>query len=55
MVYYTGDTIDHYIWATSKESNKRVMDQVHDKFKEKFPNIPVFIVPGNHEAHPTNV
>jgi sphingomyelin phosphodiesterase len=55
MIYYTGDTVDHAVWETTKESNLAIIRRVTNLFKEKFPGIPVYIAIGNHEAHPSNV
>ncbi|GAB0097653.1 Sphingomyelin phosphodiesterase [Sergentomyia squamirostris] len=54
-VYFTGDIVDHGVWATSQDWNKNSMRRVHTSLRESFGGIPVYPVIGNHEAHPTNV
>lgn len=54
MIYFTGDIIDHFKWATSIEGNKRSIANLTQLFKSAFPGIPLYPVLGNHEAHPSN-
>ncbi|XP_055686656.1 sphingomyelin phosphodiesterase-like [Lutzomyia longipalpis] len=54
-VYFTGDIVDHGIWATSFDWNKNSIRRVHTALRENFGGLPVYPVIGNHEAHPTNV
>lgn len=53
-IYHTGDIIDHGVWETSFDGNRRIMDRVFNMFREVFGNTPVHHVLGNHEGHPTN-
>uniref|UniRef100_A0A1L8DPU1 Sphingomyelin phosphodiesterase n=1 Tax=Nyssomyia neivai TaxID=330878 RepID=A0A1L8DPU1_9DIPT len=54
-VYFTGDIVDHGIWATSFDWNRQSISRVHQALRENFAGIPVYPAIGNHEAHPTNV
>ncbi|XP_059620625.1 sphingomyelin phosphodiesterase-like [Phlebotomus argentipes] len=54
-VYFTGDIVDHGIWATSFDWNRNSISRVHTALRESFGGIPTYPVIGNHEAHPTNV
>ncbi|XP_072376772.1 sphingomyelin phosphodiesterase 1-like [Diabrotica undecimpunctata] len=53
-VYFTGDIVAHRVWNTSIEENTRVISQILDTFADIY-NVPVFLVFGNHEAHPSNL
>uniref|UniRef100_A0A182P3A7 Sphingomyelin phosphodiesterase n=1 Tax=Anopheles epiroticus TaxID=199890 RepID=A0A182P3A7_9DIPT len=55
FIYHTGDIIDHGIWETSIGYNVRSISRVIEKFRETFPETPIYNILGNHEAHPTNV
>ncbi|XP_075148874.1 sphingomyelin phosphodiesterase-like [Haematobia irritans] len=54
-IYQTGDIVPHNIWSTTKESNMAMLTEIHDLIAEKFPGIPVYPIPGNHEPHPANI
>uniref|UniRef100_A0A6B2E6Q2 Sphingomyelin phosphodiesterase n=1 Tax=Phlebotomus kandelakii TaxID=1109342 RepID=A0A6B2E6Q2_9DIPT len=54
MIYFTGDIIDHFYWATSIEGNKISITNLTQLFKSSFPGIPLYPVLGNHESHPVN-
>ncbi|XP_059469122.1 sphingomyelin phosphodiesterase-like [Neocloeon triangulifer] len=53
-VIFTGDIIDHGVWATSTQSNIDLITYVYNALKARF-TVPVFPIFGNHEAHPMNV
>lgn len=56
IVYYIGDTIDHFVWETTHElinnMNSYVVDKLRKSFGDKVLVIPVI---GNHDSHPTNM
>lgn len=54
-VYYTGDNIDHSVWNTTKEQNKKIHKYIFQSLRETFPNVPIFPAIGNHETSPLNV
>lgn len=54
LIYYTGDTVDHFGWKTSIEHNSASIRRMTEYFKNEFPNVPLYPVLGNHEGHPTN-
>lgn len=54
-VYFTGDIVDHAIWATSVAHVKSATSRVHSLLKSIFSGVPVYPVLGNHEAHPVNL
>lgn len=54
-VYFTGDIIDHFGWATSREKNVATIKKVNDLLKTTFPNTPIYWILGNHESHPANL
>ncbi|XP_059620637.1 sphingomyelin phosphodiesterase-like [Phlebotomus argentipes] len=54
MIYFTGDIIDHFKWATSVAGNKESITNLTQLFKSAFPGIPLYPVLGNHESHPAN-
>ncbi|XP_034941151.1 sphingomyelin phosphodiesterase-like [Chelonus insularis] len=53
-VYFTGDIIDHGVWATSKEGNTESLLKSFRKIKDTFGDVPVYPIFGNHEPHPLN-
>lgn len=53
-VYYTGDTIDHGVWETSKEMIVESLNLTLNKLKSNFKDIPVLASFGNHESQPLN-
>ncbi|XP_059484529.1 sphingomyelin phosphodiesterase-like isoform X2 [Neocloeon triangulifer] len=53
-VIFTGDVIDHFIWATGKQSNVETIKTVMEEMKQAF-SVPILPIIGNHEAHPVNV
>ncbi|CAB3360244.1 Hypothetical predicted protein [Cloeon dipterum] len=53
-VIFTGDIVDHFIWATSKEKNIEVIKAVMAELKQTF-SVPILPIIGNHEAHPVNL
>lgn len=55
MIYFTGDILDHGIWETTLEGNKKSIRDTMGKMKEVFGDIPVFPILGNHEPHPLNI
>ncbi|GAB0097654.1 Sphingomyelin phosphodiesterase [Sergentomyia squamirostris] len=54
MIYFTGDIIDHFKWATSIDGNKKSISNLTELFKRTFPGVPLYPVLGNHESHPAN-
>lgn len=56
MIYYTGDMVDHAIWATSPQNNKEEIGTIHKLLIEKFKsqNIQIYPIIGNHESSPVN-
>ncbi|XP_065089643.1 sphingomyelin phosphodiesterase 1-like [Ochlerotatus camptorhynchus] len=54
-VYFTGDIIHHFTWNTTVESNEDAMRQIFQLLKERFVDIPLYPILGNHEAHPSNL
>lgn len=54
-VYFTGDIIHHFTWNTTVESNEESMRQIFQLLKERFVDIPLYPILGNHEAHPSNL
>lgn len=54
-VYFTGDIVDHAIWATSISHNRAAMSRIHKLLADIFQTVPVYPVLGNHEAHPVNL
>lgn len=57
MVYYTGDTLNHRVWATSTENNINVIKKINGILRETYKNVgvPVFPALGNHEPSPLDV
>ncbi|XP_077294992.1 sphingomyelin phosphodiesterase 1-like [Arctopsyche grandis] len=53
-VYYTGDTIDHGVWETSKEMITQSLNITFNKLQNAFRNKQVFCGIGNHESQPLN-
>ncbi|XP_026322395.1 sphingomyelin phosphodiesterase 1-like [Hyposmocoma kahamanoa] len=55
VVYYIGDTIDHFVWETTYELIDEVNRHLIDKMRQSFGD-DVLVVPviGNHESQPTN-
>ncbi|XP_076234537.1 sphingomyelin phosphodiesterase [Calliopsis andreniformis] len=53
-IYFTGDIIDHGVWETSKNRNKRSIQEVYNKIRETFKDTQVYPILGNHEPHPLN-
>lgn len=51
IIYQTGDLIDHGIWETSAEGNRRTMGRVFDLIRTIFPGVPVYSTIGNHEGN----
>ncbi|XP_063244223.1 sphingomyelin phosphodiesterase-like [Bacillus rossius redtenbacheri] len=54
-VYFTGDTVDHMIWETTRESNNETITAVVNLFAEFFGNVTVIHTLGNHEPSPVNL
>ena len=54
MIIWTGDLVPHIVWDTSKEGNLKIIREIVEIVKEKFPGIPVYPAIGNHESHPVN-
>lgn len=54
MIYYTGDIVDHFSWRTSIEHNSESIRKMSRYLIAQFPNVPIYPVLGNHEAHPAN-
>lgn len=54
-VYFTGDIVDHAVWATTISYNEAAISRINSLLSNIFPNTPVFPVLGNHEAHPVNL
>lgn len=54
-IYVTGDFVDHAVWATSIDGNKKIITDVTQELKTKFPDTPVYPILGNHEPSPLNV
>lgn len=54
LIYYTGDFADHFGWLTTKESIKHSIEYITQQIKENFPDIPVAMVIGNHDLHPSD-
>lgn len=54
-VYFTGDIVDHALWATTKDLIKSSVSRVDDLLARIFTGVPVFPVIGNHESHPVNL
>ncbi|RDA91314.1 hypothetical protein CP533_1579 [Ophiocordyceps camponoti-saundersi (nom. inval.)] len=52
---FTGDIVDHAVWNTTADYNKKIIDDAYGKMKSKLNGKPVFATAGNHEAHPTNL
>lgn len=55
FVYYTGDAVDHSVWATSVDYNLQLLDKLFSLMKTEFRNSQVLPTVGNHEAHPVNM
>lgn len=53
-MYFTGDIIDHFVWATTASSNADTITKTFDALKAAFGDIPVLPIIGNHEPHPAN-
>ncbi|XP_063533320.1 sphingomyelin phosphodiesterase 1-like [Cydia strobilella] len=55
VVYYIGDSIDHFVWETTYELINEMSKHVVDKIRSSFGDN-VLVVPtiGNHESQPTN-
>lgn len=53
-MYFTGDIIDHAVWATSRTYNEAAINRINSLLANVFTGIPVFPVLGNHEPHPVN-
>lgn len=54
LIYYTGDFGDHFEWLTSRDSVKDSIKFVTETVKRNLPGIPVAMVLGNHDIHPSN-
>lgn len=54
-VYFTGDIVDHALWATSIAGIERAVTQVNNLVEAAFHGTPIFPVIGNHESHPVNL
>lgn len=54
IIYFTGDIIDHGIWATSYGYNKKSMKKVFQALRDTFKGKQIFPIVGNHEQHPVN-
>ncbi|XP_073943112.1 sphingomyelin phosphodiesterase 1-like [Choristoneura fumiferana] len=56
IVYYIGDTIDHFVWETTHELVNNMTRHVVDKLKNSFGD-EVLVIPviGNHDSQPTNM
>lgn len=55
LIYYTGDFVDHFQWASSVDSVKDAIKFVTDTLKNTFGSIPIIPVLGNHDTHPANL
>ncbi|CAB3361410.1 Hypothetical predicted protein [Cloeon dipterum] len=53
-VIFTGDIIDHGVWATTTQYNIDLINFFYDQLKSSY-NVPVLPIFGNHEPHPLNV
>lgn len=54
IVFYTGDFTDHFGWLTTKSSVEHSIEFVTQQIKANFPNVPVVMVIGNHDIHPSD-
>nr|XP_019543354.2 sphingomyelin phosphodiesterase-like [Aedes albopictus] len=54
-VYFTGDIIHHFTWNTTVASNEESMRQIFQLLKERFVDIPLYPILGNHESDPANL
>ncbi|KAF4522138.1 hypothetical protein B566_EDAN012600 [Ephemera danica] len=54
-VIFTGDIVDHAVWATTEQYNTDMMTYATGVLDDNFPNVPIINIFGNHEAHPCNV
>lgn len=54
-VYFTGDIVDHALWATTKEGIRSSVSRIHNLLDNIFTKVPIFPVIGNHESHPVNL
>ena len=52
---WTGDNIQHNIWAQTTADSVWNTQQLSEMIKAHFPNLPIFPVLGNHEPIPVNV
>lgn len=54
FLYYTGDIVDHTVWATTVETNMQSIAKIYEYFAEEFGDLQVYPVIGNHEPQPVN-
>ena len=55
LVIWTGDNVAHDIWNQTTHKNTESTILITEFIKEHWPEIPVFVSPGNHEFYPVNV
>lgn len=54
-VYFTGDIVDHALWATSVNGIEASVTRINGLLDSTFSGVPIFPVIGNHESHPVNL
>jgi sphingomyelin phosphodiesterase len=55
LVLWTGDNVSHDIWNQTVHKNTEATILITEFIKTHWPEIPVFVSPGNHEFFPVNV
>jgi len=50
-----GDLVHHQVWNTTVEDNLAHFDATASALYDSFPNVKIYPVVGNHEAHPCNM
>ena len=55
LLIWTGDNVAHDIWNQTTHKNTESTILITEFIKDHWPEIPVFVSPGNHEFYPVNV
>eukprot|EP00345_Euplotes_harpa_P011349 CAMPEP_0168351852 /NCGR_PEP_ID=MMETSP0213-20121227/22163_1 /TAXON_ID=151035 /ORGANISM="Euplotes harpa, Strain FSP1.4" /LENGTH=514 /DNA_ID=CAMNT_0008362873 /DNA_START=374 /DNA_END=1918 /DNA_ORIENTATION=+ len=55
LVIWTGDNVAHDVWNQTTHKNTESTILITEYIKSHWPEMPVFVSPGNHEFYPVNV